>query len=109
MRREWGAGPRFSRSGAAWKGPVPDTRRPAGIVLLDQGERPGPQPALDALFPQDRLIDVVVGLVPDQTVGAMLAAIAVNLAVLVLIDAADQVVGHPRRRKAEIGDGAGIF
>jgi len=64
------------------------------VRLLDQSEFPRAKPALDALFAQDRLIDVAVRFVPDQLVGPAFAAVAIDLAVLVFADAADQVVGH---------------
>ena len=59
------------------------------VGLLDQSEFPGAQPTLDAFLSQDRLIDVLVRLVPDQLIGSALAAVAADLAMLVLADASD--------------------
>jgi hypothetical protein len=80
-----------SRDGAAGDLPKPGRRsraglsvsphfavkvQPAWIVLLDQSELPFSQPALDALFPQNRLLDVLMRLVPDQLVNAAVRRVA---------------------------------
>lgn len=98
MRKGWGLGGGNSslaeRAAPSVRQQIAVQIDPPGVGFLDQGELPGPQPALDALLSPDRLIDVAMVFVPDQLVGPALAAVSVDLTVPVLADPADQVVGH---------------
>jgi hypothetical protein len=63
-------------------------------------EPPRPLPTLDPFFAQDRLIVRWMTFIPDQSVDAPPARLAIELTALMLIDPSNEVVGHSNLQPA---------
>jgi len=68
--------------------------QPSRAVPLDQRELPFPQPSLDPLLTQDRLVDVWVGLVPDELMDAVIGGVTRDQAFLMLRDPPNKTVRY---------------